>query len=447
MLFSGRQCTFVELPRVAKTFCHDADFSNLPLKLKDMLTLLENTMHELSEEEKLVKRDADAVKMTIKDCSDTLARLIDKLQDQAFEAVEKLKTSITKDILTQKKLCESFHAKLESICNVVADERVDDTTAFIGLTKGKTLLSSARQLITDTEARLRCGIEFHTDKELHKMLSQMQYFGTVNSIERKFRLAEKSEVNITLSGDTTPRCDITAMCELPNGMLVLVDAANSKLKVFNESLQHLSQRYLTSPPLDMCVIGESELAVVTCGEAHFYIVNESGLGQEKSIKISNQSTGIAYFDFHLFVARKTALYKYSLDGKINKRIYKDGAAGGKVTMSRCAIGRDGKYIYVTGPDCQGLLILDISGNRLAFIKHNYLYSPQGLHVAPGGQVFVCGTGSQTVMQLDREWSRLVMVADGDNGLTSPRSVVLSNRKSCLIIGQEATEKILVFRVT
>ncbi|KAH3858453.1 hypothetical protein DPMN_101076 [Dreissena polymorpha] len=117
-----------------------------------------------------------------------------------------------------------------------------------------------------------------------------------------------------------------------------------------------------------------------------------------------------------------------------------------VTTSCCAIGRDGQNIYITGPDCPGLRILDISGNRLTLIEHDDLFSLRGLHVAPDSQVFVCGTGSPTVMQLDREQSRLVKVVDGEIGLSSPRCVVLSNRTSCLIIGQEATHTILVFRV-
>ncbi|KAH3874431.1 hypothetical protein DPMN_037675 [Dreissena polymorpha] len=117
-----------------------------------------------------------------------------------------------------------------------------------------------------------------------------------------------------------------------------------------------------------------------------------------------------------------------------------------VTISRCSISRDGHFIYVTGPDSPGLLILDISGNKLTFVKHDGLMSSSGLHVSPGGQVFVCGAGSQMVMQLDRERNRLIKVVNGDTGLTSPLCVVMSNRKSCLIIGQKATSGILVIGV-
>ncbi|KAH3694396.1 hypothetical protein DPMN_081836 [Dreissena polymorpha] len=76
-----------------------------------------------------------------------------------------------------------------------------------------------------------------------------------------------------------------------------------------------------------------------------------------------------------------------------------------------------------------------------------MVSPRGLHVAPGGQVFLCGKDSSIVLQLDRQQNRLVKVADGNDGLWSPQCVVLLNGKSLMIIGQEATNSILVLRVS
>ncbi|KAH3874411.1 hypothetical protein DPMN_037654 [Dreissena polymorpha] len=77
----------------------------------------------------------------------------------------------------------------------------------------------------------------------------MQLFGTVESSEQTFTVASKLEENITRN------CDITAVCELPNGTIVLADAANKSLKLLNESFQLLSQCYLQRPPLDISVVG------------------------------------------------------------------------------------------------------------------------------------------------------------------------------------------------
>ncbi|KAH3858454.1 hypothetical protein DPMN_101077 [Dreissena polymorpha] len=146
----------------------------------------------------------------------------------------------------------------------------------------------------------------------------MQSFGTVKSFEQTFGVEEKSEVNITMPGDTTRNCDITAVCELPNRISVLADAANTSLKLVNESFQQLTQCTLPRSPLDMCVKEETELAVVKSRKVHFYLLEKSGLRVEKVITIGDQSNGIAYLNSHIFVAKKTELFKYSLDGKTDK---------------------------------------------------------------------------------------------------------------------------------
>ncbi|KAH3874408.1 hypothetical protein DPMN_037651 [Dreissena polymorpha] len=85
----------------------------------------------LPEEEKLLERNANAVRRTIKDCSDIIACLINKLQDQTFEAVEKIKTSKARAFLAKKKRCEHLYFQLESFSNFVAVSTVDDTIVFI----------------------------------------------------------------------------------------------------------------------------------------------------------------------------------------------------------------------------------------------------------------------------------------------------------------------------
>ncbi|KAH3858455.1 uncharacterized protein LOC127871623 [Dreissena polymorpha] len=191
-------CKHDDLSLVAKGCQQVPAFSNLPFELKDMLSLLENTMLELSEEMELFDRNADAVKKNIQDCSYMIARLINNLQGQTCNDVETINTSRARELLAKKKSCESLHFKLESISNVVAVSTVDDTTAFIGHTKGNSLLYRARSLIREIEGRLRCGIKFHADTEIHEMLSKKQFFGAVESFELTFAEASKSEENITM---------------------------------------------------------------------------------------------------------------------------------------------------------------------------------------------------------------------------------------------------------
>ncbi|KAH3864964.1 uncharacterized protein LOC127866976 isoform X2 [Dreissena polymorpha] len=440
-----RACKDIEeLPKVAKGVHTTAEFSTLPSRLQESLSFLDRKMFELSEEKKLIEDNADAVKTNIQYCRDEFVDIVDKLQQQSFKAVEILKSSITNDIASRKTQCAHYYNQLKSLYSVVETDAVDETTAFVGLTKGRALLLRTRMLLKDIDGRYRCCIVFQHDTDLHKMLSKMQNFGTVKSVEHIFAVTEKSTVQMTIDKSN---CDITAIFELPCGDIVLADAANSNIKLLNQSFHNLAVCTLPDIPLDMCAIGDTEIAVVTTGKVRFYLLQNGSLSSGKSIKVRNQSSGMAYFAGHLYVATMSTLIKYSIDGKQNKLLYKNTEAGGQVTISRCAISREGQFIYVTGPDCPGLLVLDIFGNKLTFVKTHDMVFPRGLHVATGGQVFLCGKDSSIVLQLDRQQNRLVKVADGNDGLWSPQCVVLLNGKSLMIIGQEATNSILVLRVS
>ncbi|KAH3874435.1 hypothetical protein DPMN_037679 [Dreissena polymorpha] len=271
-------------------------------------------MLDISEKEKVLEHHANAVKDTIQEIRKETVRLIDAMQEETFDAVDMLKSSLANDLLVRKKQCAYYHFQFNSIYNALAMDTVDDATTFIGLTKGKTLLPRARILSKASEDDLEAVLNF-------------------NLILKSLESYQNTKTSST----------------------------HSNLKLLDKSFQHLTQCPLPSPPLDM----------------------------------------------------KAALYRYTLDGKNVELFYKDDKADKKVTISRCAISLDGQFVYVIGPDYQGLILLDIEGNKLTFVKHDALISPRGLHVAFGGQVLVCGTGSNIVMQLDREL--ISSMSDFDNG--------------------------------
>ncbi|KAH3694395.1 hypothetical protein DPMN_081835 [Dreissena polymorpha] len=322
-----RACKDIEeLPKVAKGVHTTAEFSTLPSRLQESLSFLDRKMFALSEEEKLIEDNADAVKTNIQYCRDEFVGIVDKLQQQSFEAVEILKSSITNDIASRKTQCAHYYNQLKSLYSVVETDAVDETTAFIGLTKGRALLLRTRMLLKDIDGRYRCCIVFQHDTDLHKMLLKMQNFGTVKSVEHIFAVTEKPTVQMTID---ISNCDITAIFELPCGDIVLADAANSHLKLLNQSFDNFSVWPLPDIPLDMCAIGDTEIAVVTTGKVHFYLLQNESLSSGKSIEVRKQSSGMAYFAGHLYVATMSTLIKYSIDGKQKKLLYKNTEAGGQ----------------------------------------------------------------------------------------------------------------------
>ncbi|KAH3790863.1 hypothetical protein DPMN_169071 [Dreissena polymorpha] len=115
---------------------------------------------------------------------------------------------------------------------------------------------------------------------------------------------------------------------------------------------------------------------------------------------------------------------------------------------KCAVSPTGDRLYITsyGPQHK-LLTLARDGTLLATYSDLALGCLTGLHVTPAGQVLVCGDWSDTVLQVGWEGeSKLANLATQRDGVRYPESVCYSSTTSSIIVGQEWSDNILVFRV-
>ena len=106
----------------------------------------------------------------------------------------------------------------------------------------------------------------------------------------------------------------------------------------------------------------------------------------------------------------------------------------------------GDRLYITSHWHNRLLTLARDGTVLATFTDPELRWPDGLHVTPAGQVLVCGYGSDTVVQVDREGRRKVASLNSwAVGVFGLSSVSYSSTTSSIIVGH-SNGNILVFRV-
>ncbi|KAH3718915.1 hypothetical protein DPMN_061741 [Dreissena polymorpha] len=118
-------------------------------------------------------------------------------------------------------------------------------------------------------------------------------------------------------------------------------------------------------------------------------------------------------------------------------------------VGKCAVSPTGDrlYIIISYWLRNKLLTLARDGTLLATYTDPALVSLSGLHVTPAGQVLVCGWWSNTVLQVGWEGkSKLANLATQEDGVRYPESVCYSSTTSSIIVGQEWSDNILVFRV-
>ncbi|KAH3718511.1 hypothetical protein DPMN_061316 [Dreissena polymorpha] len=114
---------------------------------------------------------------------------------------------------------------------------------------------------------------------------------------------------------------------------------------------------------------------------------------------------------------------------------------------KCAVSPTGDKLYIINSLQHKLLTLARNGTRLATYTDPDREGPSCVHVTPAGQVLVCGYLSHTILHVDSEGRRkLATLSTGRYEVWCPESICYCSPSSCIIVGQRASNYILVYKV-
>ncbi|KAH3879267.1 uncharacterized protein LOC127875031 [Dreissena polymorpha] len=287
-------------------------------------------------------------------------------------------------------------------------------------------------------------LSFIASKKCLENIQQSDIFLKENFPNHVFTVNGKSVHNVKMPSDSYI-CSITAVCALPNGQVLVADRFNKKVKLLSQQYRVVSHLDVRDEPPDMCLITPTEVAVAVHDEVQFITVSQSQLAKSRKLKLQHECTSIVQNQGNLYICSGTALYKFTLSGKLVSWLYGDTSAD--LTVYKCAVSPTGDRLYITSWDQHKLLTLARDGTLLATYSDLALGWPTGLHVTPAGQVLVCGYLSDTVLQVGWEGeSKLATLATQKDGMRYPVSVCFSSSSSSIIVGLMGSDHIRVFRV-
>ncbi|KAH3703951.1 hypothetical protein DPMN_079003 [Dreissena polymorpha] len=300
---------------------------------------------------------------------------------------------------------------------------------------------------------------YYSQKIEHKGLCFIASMKCERKLQQALTLLDKSGNMFTLQGKSlhkvripsdTDSCHITAICVLPEGQVLIADFNNKKVKLLDKQYRMVSHCGVNGYPHDICQIKPSAIAVTVEDfsnphEVQFITVTQSQLVPARKFQLKHKCICIAHHQGALYISSGTALYKYSMRGKLLNKVYEN--ISHEDTVDRCAVSPAGNKLYITNPSQHKLLTLARDGTILATFTDPELRGPLGLHVTPAGQVLVCGFRSSTILQVDREgfW-KLDTLATQMDGVVEPWSVCYSSTTSSILVGQWWNNKFLVFTV-
>ncbi|XP_052779683.1 uncharacterized protein LOC128216958 [Mya arenaria] len=432
------------LPDLARDLLKSAEFKQLPGTVDKMRSRLDELKNDRMKDQESLKDSYKNILVEIKDIRKEINKILDQLEMKAIAQLDSMMADLEKSIKDDLESCVYMHDQLRTMIEKLQQTtgKNKETSSYIGFIKCQSKLNEAKCLVQ--EKRGKVGMQFKSDESVLPFLRNLNNLGNVESFPSMTKSNDTIHVYKTQSSKrynvktrkSRTNCVIVGICELPNGDVVIADRGHKTMKLLNRQYEVSDNFGLPASPLHLCYTKGSEIAVAIndsfpiTHEIHFLKVTKRKLHTLGKFTTVHECTSVAHHQGQLYVGSDSAIYQYSMDGRLIKKIYEDL----EFTVHTCAVSPDGERLYVTKSDSK-LITLDKTGQVVSTVEDSDIIDPIGLCVSPSGHVFVCGHGSYTVVQVDQEGTqKLATVASKADGLCQPLSVWFSEQTSTLIVG-------------
>ncbi|KAH3809554.1 hypothetical protein DPMN_137927 [Dreissena polymorpha] len=138
------------------------------------------------------------------------------------------------------------------------------------------------------------------------------------------RVKSNKTYNVKIEKDSALSCSISGICETANGKLLITDWRNLKVKLLDQTYKVVAHFYLPEKPMSICSI-DSRLVAVSMGikEIIFIRVTKLKLVKDTTMKLKHLCYSIAHHQGNLFITTNTALFQYTVDGRLVSKLYED----------------------------------------------------------------------------------------------------------------------------
>ncbi|XP_052272267.1 uncharacterized protein LOC127872861 isoform X2 [Dreissena polymorpha] len=432
---------------------HDAGaLINISSSISDVQQKLVTAIDETREYLKKLQDSYDIACVEIKALRQKINDILDELERNTIRDLDTLlhtrKQSLQSDTDTCLKAINSLKKIGDAINNI---EKGQKDISFIAYQKGFEMSSEAENLLKELAVNKSPSVAFNKNPCIEHTLSDLSTLGSIECVEKQsyknenFILECKTQFlqDIRITSDKTIG-DIRGICELSCGDILIVDKRNKRVKLLDIQYKVVAHADLIGSPMDMCTISPTEVAVTieeskTNMIVQFLNVKDRQIYIGRTLDFKHKCHGIAFFKNTLFITSLTALYQYTMDGQLVKKIYEDTA--GFQTVYKCAVSPDGSRLYIINYSHDNLLTLSTDGTVLSSLKNPAFHNPRGVHVIETGQLLVCGD-TNNVVQVDGEGG-VVTLATKINGLDRPDSVYYSAHTGRLIVGYNSTSVLVI----
>jgi hypothetical protein len=253
--------------------------------------------------------------------------------------------------------------------------------------------------------------------------------------------------------DDEQSCQITGLCQLQNGTIVLTEMNNKAIKALDSGTYQVTSTYnLSNYPMDICCMEGSEALVVLYKSTIQYISIDTDDHIELTRKkvLTHDCICLAYCNRKIYVGSSTRLYIYDTKWVKIDEITNDLFGDDRIFSDQFSIAvsesDDSNTIYIAEEN-NGMFAIEITGQEVAMtwkFKDCQVFKASGLCLDTAGNVLLCDKGSERLIKMNREGMILGILLDSSSEIQTLNIPFHDKKNNNVIISISGKDFIKVF---
>ncbi|XP_045173789.2 uncharacterized protein LOC123535264 [Mercenaria mercenaria] len=439
-----RACTDVRSiqDEIGKLF-RQSDFEKVCQNLRGKKSGIEKSKEaKITLLDELSKSKDEAVK-SIQDFRKELELCLEKLEEESIKKVEKEFHRVKSILKNQMVKLENEVGRLEETAKDVEKSEGNKSQQFVSMKAAQKLVAEAEADFTTVDPPVEAKISLVINQNIRDYLKQQLTFGSVSPATLKqkrttiYTIKDMREMDIRTQNDTR-QGDIHGSCLTEEGLLLLADDVNKKLKVVDiVKMSVVDQCNLPSNPSSVCCAKPHEAVVSYNNKTIQFISLNNPISPMNQIKLGHSCFGLCYYSNRLYMTDGLkSLYIHDMAGTLLQTVSKDDSGTDLFENSQMiALSDTGDKIFVT--DCKkGVVTVDTQGKHIETFSDTDVTNASAVCTDYKGNLFVGAKGSGNVVQLSQNGMKNVgVVVKKSDGMRKSLSICFDPRRCTLIVTQ------------
>lgn len=445
--------------------------------------------------------EKEQVKQTIADFRKTIDTIFYNLEQKSLKELDTMEKTAVSIIEDDRKFLEDVKKESEEILHQLYTFKGDnECELFFHVKTCKQLIEKSMKRVNDISSAAQKSFVFNIDKCIENNLRSVVTLGSFedeqittpqyataslteepNSVEaallQSVSALQDTNVNTSkksstpfsfndslsfvkykswLSGDfdvseesDTKVCNVTDMCSLNDGKILITDLNNMKLKRLDQFYKLVDSLQLTGEPACVCAVGPDKVAVSLWENKKVQFVSvDRQLSLAGTFRTRNYCRGMVYIDNKIYVCSGDkhlssfgSIEVYNNAGQLQYSLPRAARALPAVPK-RVKVTDDGKHLLVTSIRTDNISMLDLTGNVVNNLSNKDVKTPTGICTDGRGHMFVCGINSNTVAQLSQKDQKIEVILTQKDGVLNPQGVYFDTKASRLLVSCHRSNRLL-----